>query len=75
MSTELDSTEGSGIGRWITRLIILTIVLGGVGAGVYYLPDTLLSKEVVENLTFTVAKGPIKIAVTEQGTLESSENT
>tara|TARA_Y100001960_G_scaffold17273_1_gene15475 strand:+ start:2921 stop:4390 length:1470 start_codon:yes stop_codon:yes gene_type:complete len=75
VSTELDSTEGSGIGRWITRLIILTIVLGGVGAGVYYLPDTLLSKEVVENLTFTVAKGPIKIAVTEQGTLESSENT
>jgi len=67
--------ETTGIGRWITRLVVLAIFLGSVSAGVYYLPDTLLSKEVIENLTYKVTRGPIKISVTEQGTLESSDNT
>ncbi|MEC9097204.1 MAG: hypothetical protein VX776_11255 [Planctomycetota bacterium] len=75
MSTDLNHEERSGIGRWITRVVILLVLLGGTGTGIYYLPDNLLSKEVVENLTYTVTRGPIKISVTEQGTLESSDNT
>ena len=75
MSTDLSNSSRSGLGRWISRVFILIILLGGVGAGVYFLPDTLLSNEVVENLTYTVTRGPIKIAVTEQGTLESADNT
>ena len=75
MSTDLSNSSRSGLGRWISRVFILVILLGGVGAGVYFLPDTLLSNEVVENLTYTVTRGPIKITVTEQGTLESADNT
>jgi len=75
VSTDLSNSSRSGLGRWISRVFILVILLGGVGAGVYFLPDTLLSNEVVENLTYTVTRGPIKITVTEQGTLESADNT
>ncbi len=75
MSINSNNESNSGYARWITRIVILVILLGGVGTGIYYLPDTLLSKEVVENLTYTVSRGPIRISVAEQGTLESSDNT
>ena len=75
MSTDSNNEERSGFGRWVIRFLILGFFVGGTVAGVYYLPDTLLSKEVVENLTYKVMRGPIKISVTEQGTLESSDNT
>ena len=75
MSTDSNNEERSGVGRWVIRFLILGFFVGGTVAGVYYLPDTLLSKEVVENLTYKVMRGPIKISVTEQGTLESSDNT
>ena len=75
MSTDSNNEERSGVGRWVIRFLILGFFVGGTVAGVYYLPYTLLSKEVVENLTYKVMRGPIKISVTEQGTLESSDNT
>ena len=75
MSTDSNNRERSGFGRWVIRFLILGVFVGGAVAGVYYLPNNLLSKEVVENLTYKVTRGPITISVTEQGTLESSENT
>ncbi|MBA60968.1 MAG: hypothetical protein CMJ76_01260 [Planctomycetaceae bacterium] len=75
MSNNSNNEERPGFGRWVIRFLILGLLVGGGVAGVYFLPDTLLSKEVVENLTYKVTRGPIKISVTEQGTLESSDNT
>jgi HlyD family secretion protein len=64
--------SGSGWGLRVTLLIGLLVALG---AGAVYLPKALQSEEAGPRLTHKIARGDLIVTVTEQGTLESSNNT
>ena len=60
--------------RWAS-VLIGTIVLAGLAAGAVFVPITLPEKSEPSELTHTIERGNLSVTVTEQGTLESSNNT
>ena len=66
----------SGSGARSVRFALIVIVLVAIGVtAASFLPDALSSPNDVTTLTHTIARGDLRMTVTEQGTLESSNNT
>ena len=61
--------------RWLKRVLIASVLLSSVVATAVYLPDAVSTAEPGPRLTHTVTRRDLVVTITEQGTLESSENT
>jgi multidrug resistance efflux pump len=71
-STDTSPHRGDRRAVWVTLLLGLVVVIGAVSAVAYW-PDS--TAEVGPTLTHTISRGKLTVSVTEQGTLESSNNT
>ncbi len=71
-STDVAPHRGDRRAVWVTLLLGLVVVIGAVSAVAYW-PDS--TAEVGPTLTHTISRGKLTVSVTEQGTLESSNNT
>ncbi|PHS17438.1 MAG: hypothetical protein COA78_03060 [Blastopirellula sp.] len=62
---------------WKRVLLTLSVILmlAALAAGAAYIPSLLPSDETGPNLTYTITRGDLLVTITEQGTLESSNNT
>ena len=60
--------------RWLC-VLLLAGAIAGVGAAALWRPRAESPQEIGPVLTHTVTRGGLTFAVTEQGTLESAENT
>ncbi|MDA1055229.1 MAG: hypothetical protein O3C40_32815 [Planctomycetota bacterium] len=67
-----DSGQG---GRWWLRGLLAVVAIGAIGAVGTYISGAAVPKEVGPKLTHTIKRGELLVTVTEQGTLESSNNT
>ena len=66
----------SGSGARTVRFALIVIFLVAIGVtAASFLPDALSSPNDVTTLIHTIARGDLRVTVTEQGTLESSNNT
>lgn len=70
-----DSSSSSTPSRWGPRHYFILCVLAAISVGAAYLPTVIQSEEIGPKLTYRVARGDLIVTVTEQGTLESSNNT
>jgi HlyD family secretion protein len=61
--------------RWWLLGLVACSAIAVVAAAAAFLPDVTSTRAVVPALTHTIARGDLLVAVTEQGTLESSHNT
>ncbi|QDV47907.1 macrolide transporter subunit MacA [Stieleria neptunia] len=61
--------------RWMLRIILLLSFLGILIGGTVVLPGLPLAPVDGPHLTHTVSRSDLVVSVTEQGTLESSNNT
>ena len=66
---------GPSSGRWKRRLVLLIVSIAVVAVGTAFVPGMFLSEEAETLLTHTVKRSDLRVTVTEQGTLESSNNT
>jgi multidrug resistance efflux pump len=62
-------------GRWWTSGLLLIVVVAALAAAVTLLPGSSSSRKMSADLTHTITRGDVIVTVTEQGTLESSDNT
>jgi HlyD family secretion protein len=60
--------------RWLCVLLVAGAI-AGVGAAALWMPRAESSQEIGPVLTHTITRADLSFAVTEQGTLESAENT
>ena len=70
-SSSTESSVGTGGKRWFGMGVLLILVVGLGGWGSLSLSNTKKEPPKVHR----VARGGVKVAVTEQGTLESFNNT
>ncbi len=70
-SNEQDSTRGR---RWRLGLLVLG-VLAILATSAAFIPGTMATPETGPKLTHTITRDRLLVTVTEQGTLESSNNT
>ncbi|MBC8352809.1 MAG: hypothetical protein H8E66_12515 [Planctomycetes bacterium] len=75
MATDGHSESQSSTGRWWIFGLLTIGVIGLVGSAAAIIPDGNSSREFGPALTHTIARGDLLVTVTEQGTLESSNNT
>ena len=61
--------------RWRKRGLLTIGVVAAVGSAVALIPGAISSREIGPRLTHTITRGDLIVTVTEQGTLESAENT
>jgi len=61
--------------RWRKRGLLTIGVVAVVASAVTLIPGAISSREIGPRLTHTVTRGDLIVTVTEQGTLESAENT
>ena len=61
--------------RWRKRGLLMIGVVAVVASAVTLIPGAISSREIGPRLTHTVTRGDLIVTVTEQGTLESAENT
>ncbi|WP_372898840.1 efflux RND transporter periplasmic adaptor subunit [Stieleria sp.] len=61
--------------RWLLRIILLVSFVGILIGGTVVLPGLPLTTVNGPHLTHTISRGDLVVSVTEQGTLESSNNT
>ena len=57
------------------RILLVAGAIAGVGAAALWMPRAESSQQIGPVLTHTITRGDLSFAVTEQGTLESAENT
>lgn len=69
------SGQNPATSRWGVKHYLILCVLAAISVGAAYLPTVIQSEEVGPKLTYRVARGDLIVTVTEQGTLESSNNT
>jgi multidrug efflux pump subunit AcrA (membrane-fusion protein) len=69
------SDQDSSSGRWWKRTLLAIAVIAVVASAAALLPGTGSSREIGPELTHTITRGDLIVTVTEQGTLESAENT
>jgi len=78
-TSESGLSQGSGGGptpsRWGPQYYLILCVLTVISVGATYLPSVIQSEEIGPKLTYRVSRGNLIVTVTEQGTLESSNNT
>ena len=61
--------------RWRKRGLLTICVVAAVASAVVLIPGAISSREIGPRLTHTITRGDLIVTVTEQGTLESAENT
>ena len=71
---EFDAQTRTG-DRMVTRIVVVVgvLMIGGAAAAVALLPGSSAKNQSL--LTHTISRGKLTVSVTEQGTLESSNNT
>jgi multidrug efflux pump subunit AcrA (membrane-fusion protein) len=69
------SNSGPARSRWGPKHYLVLCVLSVISVGAAYLPTVIQSEEIGPKLTYRVSRGDLIVTVTEQGTLESSNNT
>ena len=69
------SSGGPAPSRWGPKHYLMLCVLAVISVGAAYLPTVIQSEEIGPKLTYRVSRGDLIVTVTEQGTLESSNNT
>jgi len=68
-------SAGAARGRWWGGLIAVALIVL-LATGATFIPGAFSSQEPVgQALTYTIARGDLLVTITEQGTLESSNNT
>ena len=67
--------QDSPQGRWSKRGLLVIAVIAAVVSAVALIPGATSSRETGPRLTHTIARGGLLVTVTEQGVLESSDNT
>ena len=79
---ETQSSQGSGAardsgsrGRWWRRCLAAIGVLGVIAIAATFVPGAMSPQESGPKLTYTITRGDLLVTVTEQGMLESSDNT
>jgi multidrug efflux pump subunit AcrA (membrane-fusion protein) len=70
---KLPGRQNSGRGGQRVLLVVGILVILGVAAA--FIPRAFTSDETGPELTYTIARGDLIVTVTEQGTMESSNNT
>ncbi len=69
------TSTASSQGRWFRRVLIAVGVVGILVFVAAFIPDIISKPKVHNHLTHTIRRGDLLVTVTEQGTLESSNNT
>jgi HlyD family secretion protein len=75
VTSESSQFQPRKIMRWLGRFFIATCVLGLVSGGIYYVPTLVLKAPVKGYLTHKVLRGDLRVTLTEQGVLTSTDNT
>jgi len=70
-----DDRQDGSKGRWWKRGLVAIAVVAVVASAAALIPGASSSREIGPELTHTTARGDVIVTVTEQGTLESSDNT
>ena len=70
-----NSPQGSAGARWWKRGLLTTGAVAVVAIAATLIPGAMSEPESGPKLTHTIARGDLVVSVTEQGTLESSNNT
>jgi HlyD family secretion protein len=71
----MGSSHGPVRSRWGPKHYLILCVLTVLSVGAAYLPTVIQSEEIGPKLTYKISRGDLIVTVTEQGTLESSNNT
>ena len=74
-SSGLHQAGAPSLGRWLIRGLLAAIALLVIGAAAVFVSGAISPEETGPKLTYTIARGDLIVTVTEQGTLESSNNT
>ncbi|MHC4228647.1 MAG: efflux RND transporter periplasmic adaptor subunit, partial [Planctomycetota bacterium] len=69
-----DPQKSPGARRWKRGLLVIGVV-AALASAVALIPGAMSSRESGPTLTHTIKRGDLVVSVTEQGTLESSNNT
>ncbi|MHC4143251.1 MAG: efflux RND transporter periplasmic adaptor subunit [Planctomycetota bacterium] len=69
-----DPQKSPGARRWKRGLLVIGVV-AALASAVALIPSAMSSRESGPTLTHTIKRGDLVVSVTEQGTLESSNNT
>ena len=69
------SDQVSSSGRWWKRILLAISVIAVLASVVALIPRNSSSQEIDSELTHTITRGDLIVTVTEQGTLESADNT
>ena len=67
--------KDSSPGRWWRRGLLAIGVVAVVASAAALIPGARPSRQIGPKLTYTITRGDLIVTVTEQGTLESSDNT
>ena len=74
LAEHLGDSRDSSRGRWWWRGLLAIGLLTVIGSAAALIPGALSSRETGPKLTHTITRGDLLVTVTEQGTLESSNN-
>ncbi len=74
-SQKRSDNQDSSPRRWWRRGLLLVALAAVAAPAATLIPDAKLPGEIGPALTHTITRGDLLVTVTEQGTLESSENT
>ena len=66
---------GFPFGRWLIRGFLVIVILGAMASAAVLIPRVMSTEETDFRLTHTIKRGDLIVTVTEQGTLESFDNT
>ena len=67
--------QDASSGGWWKRGLLAVVVISVLASAVVLIPGAISTKEPEARLTHTIQRGDLLVSVTEQGTLESFENT
>ncbi|PHS17440.1 MAG: hypothetical protein COA78_03070 [Blastopirellula sp.] len=74
MRVQFRGTQDSRFVLWCKRIVFVTLLIAVLASVVVVVAGALSSQETGPRLTYIVTRGDLRVTVTEQGTLESSEN-
>ena len=74
-SPRSDGQESRHVGRWWKRGLLAIGLIAVVALAAALIPVIISPQEIGPRLTHTIKRGDLLVSVTEQGTLESSNNT
>ena len=74
-SQQRGGRQDSSPGRWWRRGLLVIALVAVAAPAATLIPDAKSSRQIGPALTHTITRGDLIVTVTEQGTLESSENT